>query len=326
MGQNLLRCFHGVHGLMRGVQIFGLIGFLLAVLVIVPPADASGIKPISMMHDYRKVQAELRSIQSRYPKMSEIFSLGTSGTGESIDGIKIGNGPINNLIVAAHHGNEYGSVEVALGAAEDLAKNPISGKTIWVVPVLNISGFDHVRREESLKGNTDDFNTADGNRDYPGPCGTEGPFRLKSTKALADFIDSQNIVASATLHTYMPLVAYPLGFATPDLSTPYDQIFIDLAKMAAELSGYQVGNSAEAIYPANGTYEDYAYITHGIWSLLFELGGSHSPNETDLAEMVRVNTPGLRKMMENAPNARATDHAFNGRCDSRLRRLDRHDE
>jgi len=42
--------------------------------------------------------------------------------------------------------------------------------------------------------------------------------------------------------------------------------------------------------------------------------------------MVRVNVPGLRKLMENAPIARALDHEFRGRCDDSLLALDRHDE
>jgi hypothetical protein len=194
-----------------------------------------------------------------------------------------------------------------------------------VIPVLNISGFNKNRREESLLANSED-QTADANRDYPGPCGTEGPFRLLSTKALADFIEKENIVATATLHTFWPVVVYPWGFATPDLSTPYDQIFIDLAKMATEVSHYNIGNSTAAIYAAAGTYEDYVFWKHGIWSLLFELGGSHSPSEDDLQNLVAVNVPGLRKMMENAPTARAVDHDFHGHCDLRMLILDLHNE
>jgi carboxypeptidase T len=289
-------------------------------------SSAARAGSVSITHDYHKVQAALKALNAKYPKDTELFSLGMSGAGESIDGIKIGHGSVNNLIVATHHGNEYGSTEVALGSAADLAKSPIATQTVWVIPVLNISGFDHDRREESLVGNVDDDNTSDPNRDYPGPCGSEGPFHLKSTMLLADFVDSHNIVASATLHTFYPVVAYPWGFTTPDLSTPYDQLFIDLAKVATSVSNYPIGNSSEAIYPANGTFEDYSFWKHGMWTLLFELGDSHNPSEAQLTELVRVNVPGLRAMMEHAPLIRAADHDFHGRCDSRLRILDRHDE
>lgn len=307
-------------------SVLSLVGLFTSLLGSDARAAVAGSTQPSASRSYPRIQAELKAINTRYPQSTELFSIGMSGTGHTIDGIRVGHGAVNNLIVATHHGNEYGATEVALASAEDLAKNPIAAQSIWVIPVLNISGFEHDRREESLDGNRRRGETADANRDYPGPCGTEGPFRLKSTKALAEFIDSHAIVAAATLHTFYPVVAYPWGFGTPDLSTPYDQIFIDLATVAVEVSGYPVGNSTAAIYPASGTFEDYSFWKHGIWALLFELGHTHSPNPDELAELDRLNVPGLRKMMEHAPLVRAADHGFHGRCDGRLKALDRHDE
>lgn len=290
--------------------------------------DLVRLAPLTIgQHDYRKVQSFLRQIQQRFPQKTEIFSIGTSGTGDQIEGIKIGDGPVHNLIVATHHGNEYGSTEVALYSALNLAENPIPGKTVYVLPVLNISGFNRNSRNESIVGTGGSYaNSADANRDYPGPCGTEGPFRLKSTKALADFVADQNIVASATLHSFYPAVVYPWGLSSPDLSTPHEKMFKSLAQWATEWSGYAVGNSTQVIYPADGTFEDYAYWKHGVWSMLFELGKTHSPSDTDISELARVNVPGIRKMLENAPIERALEHGFHGRCDSRLNALDRHDE
>src|SRR5262249_44771467 len=123
-----------------------------------------------------------------------------------------------------------------------------------------------------------------------------------------------------------PAVLYPWGMSTRDLSTPYDDLFKALGADAAVESHYDVGNSAELIYPADGTFEDYAFLKHGIWSMLFEMGTSHSPSDSDVAEMNRVNVAGLRRMMANAPTKRADNHAFTGRCDASLKGLDRHDE
>ena len=55
-----------------------------------------------------------------------------------------------------------------------------------------------------------------------------------------------------------------------------------------------------------------------IWSMLFEVGTRHSPSEQQLQQIVRENLPGLRRMMAEAPVARAPRHAFNGRCQVRL--------
>lgn len=270
---------------------------------------------------YNEVKSFMSLLATQYPGTTKIFILGDSDSGEKIQGVMIGSGLIKNLVVATHHGNEYGSTEVAKAFAASVAQNPIPGRTLYIVPVLNISGYNALQRRESVG-----FNTYDPNRDYPGPCGTEGPHRLKSTRALAQFVERENIVASATLHTYYPAVVYPWGMSTHDLSTPYDDLFKTLVQAATVESHYEVGNSTEVIYPADGTFEDYAFWKHGVWSLLFELGFSHSPSQGDIKEMIRVNVPGLRRMMEQTPHERATDHDFKGKCDLRMRGLDRHDE
>jgi hypothetical protein len=274
----------------------------------------SGKVPVSR---YDAVLSKIHKIAADHPESTRLFTLGISDSGQSIEGIAIGSGPVNQLVVATHHGNEYGSTAVATAFAATVAEKPIDGQTIYVVPVLNITGYNANQRWE--KG-------SDPNRDYPGPCGTEGPFKLKSTAALANFVEQQRIVASATLHSYYPAVVYPWGIPTSDLSTPYDGLFKKLTTLAALDSGYRTGNSTEVIYPASGTFEDYAFWKHGIWSLLFELGYTHSPSETEMAELSRVNVPGLVRMMENAPKARAQEHGFKGECDRSLRARDRHDE
>src|SRR5579885_499101 len=272
---------------------------------------------------YADVKNFLHELVRAHPDTVRSITVGPSDSGDMIEGVVIGNGSVHNLVVGTHHGNEYGSTEVAMAFAASLAVNPIVGQTVYVVPVLNISGYNARQREE--RDATGHYR--DPNRDYPGPCGTEGPHHLKSTASLAKFIDQENITASATLHTFCPAVVYPWGISTYDVSTPYDNIFRSLANYATEMSKYTVGNSTEVLYPADGCYEDYAFWKSGVWSLLFELGYSHSPSQTDINEMIRTNVPGLRKMLEQAPHERASSHEFTGRCETRrLVRLDKHDE
>lgn len=276
---------------------------------------------VSTSRKYDDVKTYLENLVKRNPQNASMFTLGFSNAGVEIKGIKIGDGPIHNLVVGTHHGNEYGSTELALGFADSIASSPITGQTLYVIPVLNIDGFNNRRREEHVNSNYLDIN-----RDYPGPCATEGPFNSRSTKALADFIAAENIVASATLHTYWPAVVYPWGISTNDTATPYDNEFTKMARNATEFSRYGIGNATEVIYPADGTYEDYSFWKHGIWTLLFEVGRSHNPNMSDLNKLVQDSVPGMRKMFENAPTTRAEKHEFTGRCDTRLRALDLHIE
>lgn len=273
------------------------------------------------VRQYGEVREFLFELAKAYPNNAKTFVLGESDSGETIVGLQVGAGKVNQVVVATHHGNEYGSTEVGLGFAREIAARPIEGQTVYVIPVLNISGYNRKARRESANGSS-----FDPNRNYPGPCGTEGPFTLKSTRALAKFIAEKNIVSSATLHTYSPAVVYPWGLSSHDLKTGYESIFEGLVADATRESHYATGNSTELIYPADGTYEDYAFHQHGIWSILFELGHSHSPSTQNIETMVRANVPGIRRMLESAPSERAEKHAFAGKCDRSLISLDRHDE
>ena len=263
--------------------------------------------------NYDKVVTTLNQIQQANPATTKITTIGFSDYGVPIYALQIGSGAVNTLIVGTHHGNEYGSTAVALGVADNLAKNPIEGQTVYVLPVLNITGYNSLNRFEN--GNN---GSIDPNRDYPGPCKTGKTFNLKSTKALADFLAEKNIQVSATLHTYWPAVVYPWGISTTDLSTPYDAKYIELVKAATVESGYQTGNNTEVLYAADGTFEDYAYWKHGIWTLLFELGFSHNPDQTSIKNMVDVNVPGIRRFLTVSPKARVTAHDFNGKCSARV--------
>jgi predicted deacylase len=266
---------------------------------------------------YSEVQGYVHHLAEQYPQNAQVFELGKNNAGDTIEGLRVGSGPVHNIVVATHHGNEYGSTEVAKAFAAAIAEKPIDGQTVYVIPVLNIPGYNSNNRYERIASGS-----VDPNRDYPGPCGTQGPFLLNSTHALADFIDHENIVASATLHTFQPAVVYPWGISTQDTSTPYDSLFQHLTAVATEVSKYATGNSTEVVYPADGAYEDYAFWKLGVWSLLFEMGETHSPDADQVAEMNRVNVPGLRRFFEEAPHTRADKHDFTGRCDTRLRKLD----
>jgi len=260
--------------------------------------------------NYQIVLNKLKKIAQENPATTELIDIGKSDSGQMISGLKIGTGSTADLVVATHHGNEYGSTAVAMGAAEAFAKDPIPNHSVYVIPVLNISGYNSRNRNERTA-----HGSIDPNRDYPGPCVQTRSFQSKATKALANFVSQKKIVSSATLHTYFPAVLYPWGVSTNDIFTRYDSTFINLTKAATVESRYQIGNSKELLYAADGAFEDYAYWKHGIWSLLFEMGSSHSPTQEGIKRIVADNVPGLRRFFEMAPKARAENHAFTGKCD-----------
>lgn len=276
---------------------------------------------VSTNRNYQGVTDFIHKLAQNYPQTTSLFTLGFSNTGIAIEGIKIGNGSVRNMLVATHHGNEYGSTELALHFAEDVARTPIVDHTMYVIPVLNIDGYNARQRWERINGQS-----IDPNRDYPGPCGTEGPFHSNSTKALADFIGKEGIIASATIHTFWPAAVFPWGLSSHDLDTPYTPIFMNMVNVATSASHYQKGNATDVIYAADGTYEDFAFWKYGIWSILFEVGNSHSPDIKGLNQLVQENVPGLRQMFEMAPKTLAPDHEFKGQCSAFMRTMDLHIE
>lgn len=265
--------------------------------------------PMTPRKNYDDIVAFLHQVHNQFPSSTKIFTIGTSDTGLPIYGIKIGQGSVENLVVATHHGNEYGSTEVALGLISDMAANPISWQTIHIIPVLNTYGYNKRYRKEKVG-----TRQIDPNRDYPGPCKTDEAFLLKSTSALARFVQERNIINVATLHTYANAVLYPWGLSTNQVDTRYTSLFKSMGEAATTYSGYKVANSTQELYPADGTFEDYVFWTYGVWSLLFEIGSSHYPSPEQVQQMVDVNVPGIRKMFEKAPLMRARQHAFEGLC------------
>lgn len=265
--------------------------------------------------NYDRVLENLQKLALQNSSTTELITIGNSDSGLPIYGLKIGNGATNTLVVATHHGNEYGSTSVGLGVAESLSNSPISDQTVYVIPVLNISGFNsRYRYEKDQKSRYQDPN-----RDYPGPCVVGSSFNLKSTASLAKFVEEKNIITSATLHTFAPSVLYPWGLSTRDTSTLDQSTYVDLVRVSTKESGYDYGNSTELLYAADGTFEDYVYWKHGVWSLLFELGHSHNPSQSAIKEMIRVNVPGIRAFLETAPKTRSSQHQFTGQCDKNVR-------
>lgn len=267
---------------------------------------------------YEVVEELVTSLAEVYEDVEEI-ALPVEGSKDLV-GLKIGDGPVSHLVVSTHHGNEYGSTEVAKALMRNLAALPLEDLTVYVIPVVNITGYNANRRWE--------FNY-DPNRDYPGPCGSRnGSFNLKSTKAVADFLDRANIVTAITLHTYSSIITYPWNYARK-MPTQNDQVMQSLAAVGAEFNGYRYGRTPDLLYATRGDFQDYAYWEYGIWPFLFELGHTHNPSDQEIQKMIKANVPAIRAMLEKAPLQRAEYHSNNGTCPSEplaMDLFDPHDE
>ncbi len=92
--------------------------------------------------------------------MFPFFSLGISDAGVPIEGVVIGSGTINNLIVATHHGNEYAGTETARALALSLANDMMPGQRIPRIPNTPISQATIATIDSRLWGPTNGIQIA----------------------------------------------------------------------------------------------------------------------------------------------------------------------
>lgn len=266
---------------------------------------------------YDATLAELGRLVAANSDLVSLTDIGVNDQGVAIQGIRIeGPGALSldrpqHLVVGAHHGNEQMSVDVALRFASRLIQTlrdpsspqyaALAQSTYIVVPVLNISGFNAGRREESASAG----GTLDPNRDYPDPCTTDRPFVLASTRNLAEFIRREDIVAAVTVHGYIGTFTYPWGIFTTNTATPDHRLFQSMSAQVVTVNGYETGTHADAIYPTAGAFEDWAYHELGVWVMLLEI--ANRPN-------VDRDADALLKYFAVAPRARSTNHDHLGDC------------
>ncbi|HTL12049.1 MAG TPA: M14 family zinc carboxypeptidase [Bdellovibrionota bacterium] len=270
--------------------------------------------------EYDRVVTALNQLVHDFPQQVSPFVLGTNDQGQAIQGIRIeaatppaaAAARTNSLLVGTHHGNERLSADVSLTTARKIAQalaNPAleSSKSLidqvfYVIPVLNIGGFNRNNRYE----NTASGKTIDPNRDYPDACVKEkANFQLKDTKLLADFVTSHGIVATITVHGYLGTFTYPWGINTDNTRSPDDAAYEAIANEAVQIDGYRTGTHTDVLYATAGAYEDWVYDTQGLWVMLMELA-----NSPDLDR----DSDAMIKFFELAPRSRSQNHVNLGHC------------
>ena len=218
---------------------------------------------------YDKIISQLNDIQKQAPSKALVMSLGENNNKDQILMLRISNTPqimdknkIGMLVVGTHHGNEGETADIIISLAKYLLKSDLGYYEFYLIPVLNIPGYNSNSRNE---------NGYDPNRDYPSPCKKEQSFYLKSTKALDNLLDSRTFSGSVTLHGFIGTITYPWGVPTKDTQTQDHPYYVEITEKISRIVKYDYGTSTDLIYGANGCFEDYVYWKKGGWSLLFEI-------------------------------------------------------
>lgn len=168
---------------------------------------------------------------------------------------------------------------------------------VWLMPTANPDG--HVKAEQNLdwRKNTNTSNGScawstppdsagiDLNRNYSyawGGASSSGdacsllyrgpePFSEPETQAVRDLVSRERFDLLISLHSYGDLIIYPWNYSHV-VPTPDEPAFRTLAARLSRWNGYATGQAGEVLYNFGGDTTDWAYATHGILGLTFEIG------------------------------------------------------
>jgi len=267
----------------------------------------------SNFHNYAELTKFIYDLQSQYPQLVQISSIGNSVEGRSIplitisaDGKDMDHPAV--FFMGGHHAREHVSIETPLLLAQYLAKeytagnarivNLLNTRTVYIAPIINPDGaeFDIASGSYKLWRKNRRYNGGsvfgvDLNRNYgfgwggggastsPSNETFRGPnaFSEPETLAVKWFFEShKNITIDLTFHTFSALILYPWGHK-------YDQIENDkafrvhktMAETMAKWNHYTPQQSSQ-LYIASGDTTDWAYGQLGVISFTFELDPENS--------------------------------------------------
>lgn len=199
-----------------------------------------------------------------------------------------------------HHAREWATVEVPLFYADTLTRGYssvpqiqelVDNHEIWLIPIVNVDGYvyDYSMGGDWWRKDRQPFGGSigtDPNRNYNGCCNgdrygdwgaippdgsvTHRPSRnvfcgaygewAYEVDVYADFLQSREINANITYHSYGELVLRPWGYTptpTPD-EVVYGQYAVEIALRVHRLGGGTYDPHGY-LYPTQGSTDDFAY-------------------------------------------------------------------
>ncbi|MFK7872826.1 MAG: M14 family zinc carboxypeptidase [Oligoflexales bacterium] len=183
------------------------------------------------------------------------------------------------FIIGGHHGNEGPSPEVVIDLAVQILStesNPAWFKrTLYIMPIASPVALSRRSRHTHQH---------DLNRDYPYPGrpDTKPAFQTVESQAIDAFLKKTHISHAITVHSGIKAVLYPNGFQKNGLNADDQKYFEAIARKSAEAMKIDRFLSMWDSYPTYGSFIDYAYHSHGIIALNFEISEKHHPLGSEL--------------------------------------------
>lgn len=260
-----------------------------------PKADSPQGDINGAYHNYNETNTLLRELETNYPGLAQVTTVGYSIEGRELNVIKISDNVSidetepNIFIVGCHHAREWISVEVPLLFAQYLlehyqdnqeVRRAVNGAQVYIMPIQNPDGLEfsiHTyrmwRKNRRFNGNYDGYLMwgVDTNRNYgymwgyddegssPYPYSStyrgSGPFSEPETEAVRQFLLAHPPAGTISYHNYSQIIIYPWGYTHEPAPDAGE-----MNQIAAEMSNlvYQV-NGRIYMYGAS----DILYLTNG---------------------------------------------------------------
>jgi len=257
--------------------------------------------PMRSYHNYDELTDFLQEINSQYPNITNLLSIGQSVEGRELWVLEVSDNPgVNELepefkYIANMHGDETVGRELSLFLIEWLvqeygtnqrATDLVNNTSIFIMPSMNPDGFE--------SGDRYNANGVDLNRDFPDQFDDPNNSingRQPETRAMMEWTWNHNFVLSANMHTGALVANYP--YDGPNSGTysaaPDDDLFIQLARCYAdahpnmESGGFNNGitNGAEW-YAVFGGMQDWNYVWESDFEITLEQNETKWPNSDQL--------------------------------------------
>ena len=255
-------------------------------------------------HDYNELTDFLININSEFPAITNLFSIGQSVQGRELWVLEISDNPGVNEIepefkyIANMHGDETVGRELCLYliswfvngyGTDERATNLINDTSIFIMPSMNPDGFENGSRYNA--------NNVDLNRDFPDQFNDPNNSlagRQPETQAVMQWTWERNFVLSANMHTGALVVNYPFDGPNTGVysAAPDDDVFVQISSCYAdshpnmESGGFQNGiTNGSQWYAVFGGMQDWNYVWESDFDITLEQNEVKWPNSNLLDDL-----------------------------------------
>ena len=260
--------------------------------------------PMRSYHDYDELTDFLININSEFPAITNLFSIGQSVQGRELWVLEISDNPGVNEIepefkyIANMHGDETVGRELCLYliswfvngyGTDERATNLINDTSIFIMPSMNPDGFENGSRYNA--------NNVDLNRDFPDQFNDPNNSlagRQPETQAVMQWTWERNFVLSANMHTGALVVNYPFDGPNTGVysAAPDDDVFVQISSCYAdshpnmESGGFQNGiTNGSQWYAVFGGMQDWNYVWESDFDITLEQNEVKWPNSNLLDDL-----------------------------------------